>query len=89
MAASDQIVPHLGRALLIHNGESDGCEGNVEEGFDYCVEDVEELLNCPDNKVTILYVSTCTVSSLLQDANVAAARTAIKIFFIALIIVLV
>lgn len=66
MAASDQIVPHLGRALLIHNAESDGCEGNVEEGFGYCVEEVEELLNCPDNKVTILYEGEITSSASVR-----------------------
>lgn len=66
MAASDQIVPHLGRALLIHNAESDGCEGSVEEGFGYCVEDVEELLNCPDNKVTILYEGEITSSASVR-----------------------
>ena len=66
MAASDQIVPHFGRALLIHNAESDGCEGNVEEGFGYCVEDVEELLNCPDNKVTILYEGEITSSASVR-----------------------
>ncbi|MCD7923136.1 MAG: S8 family peptidase [Clostridiales bacterium] len=66
MAASEQIVPHLGRALLIHNAESDGCEGNAEEGFGYCIENVEEVLNCPDNKVTILYEGEITSSASVR-----------------------
>lgn len=55
MAASDQIVPHLGRALLIHHAETNSLESNPENGFGFCPENVEELLNCSDNRVTIFY----------------------------------
>lgn len=66
MAASDQIVPHLGRALLIHNAEAEGLEGNNENGFGYCVTAVEDVLNCTDNKVTILYEGEITSSASVR-----------------------
>ena len=63
MAASDQIVPHLGRALLIHYAEVDGTENTSEIGFGFCPENVEELLNCSDNRVTIFYEGEITSSA--------------------------
>lgn len=66
MALSDHIVPHLGRALLIHSAEAEGVEGNVENGFGFCVEDVEEILNCSDNKVTILYEGEIASSTTVK-----------------------
>lgn len=66
MAASDQIVPHLGRALLIHSAESQGLEGNVENGFGFCLDGVEDILNCSDNKVTILYEGEITSSATVK-----------------------
>ena len=66
MAASDQIVPHLGRALLIHSAEAEGVEGNVENGFGFCVEKTEEILNCSDKKVTILYEGEITSSATVK-----------------------
>ena len=66
MAASDQIVPHLGRALLIHHAESDGLESNPESGFGFCPENVEELLNCSDNRVTIFYEGEITSSASVR-----------------------
>lgn len=66
MAASDQIVPHLGRALLIHSAESDGLEGTVENGFGFCLDGVEDILNCSDNKVTILYEGEITSSATVK-----------------------
>ena len=65
MAASDQIVPHLGRALLIH-AETDGLESNPESGFGFCPENVEELLNCSDNRVTIFYEGEITSSASVR-----------------------
>lgn len=55
MAASEKIVPHLARTILIHHAESETLEGTNEEGFGYCPENVEALLDCDDNSVTILY----------------------------------
>lgn len=66
MAASDQIVPHLGRALLIHHAEADGLENNPESGFGFCPENVEELLNCSDNRVTIFYEGEITSSASVR-----------------------
>ena len=66
MAASDQIVPHLGRALLIHSAESQGLEGTVENGFGFCSDGVEDILNCSDNKVTILYEGEITSSATVK-----------------------
>lgn len=66
MAASDHIVPHLGRALLIHNAETEGLEGNNENGFGFCVSEVEDVLNCTDNKVTILYEGEITSSATVR-----------------------
>lgn len=66
MALSDHIVPHLGRALLIHSAKAEGVEGNVENGFGFCVEDVEEILNCSDNKVTILYEGEIASSTTVK-----------------------
>lgn len=66
MAASDKIVPHLGRALLIHHAESDGLESNSESGFGFCPENVEELLNCSDNRVTIFYEGKITSSASVR-----------------------
>lgn len=66
MAASDKIVPHLGRALLIHHAEADGMESNPESGFGFCPENVEELLNCSDNRVTIFYEGEITSSASVR-----------------------
>lgn len=66
MAASDHIVPHLGRALLIHNADSEGLEGNNENGFGFCISEVEDVLNCTDNKVTILYEGEITSSATVR-----------------------
>lgn len=84
MAASDQIVPHLGRALLIHHAETDDIESNSENGFGFCPANVEELLNCSDNKVTILYEGEITASAsvrlpiFMPEINVAHGNANIK-----------
>lgn len=66
MAASNQIVPHLGRTLLIHNAETDDIENNNENGFGFCTEKVEDILNCSDNRVTILYEGEITSSASVR-----------------------
>lgn len=55
VAKSKKIVPHLARTLLIHNAESQGIDGKIENGFGYCPESIEQILDCTDNNVTILY----------------------------------
>jgi len=55
MAQSDDIVPHLGRTLLIHNAVTDKKLTPEEQGYGYCPEDVNDVLSCDDKRVTILY----------------------------------
>lgn len=84
MAASDQIVPHLGRALLIHHAEAARLESKLESGFGFCPENVEELLNCSDNRVTILYEGEITSSAsvklpvFMPEVNVSKGNAYIK-----------
>lgn len=66
MAASDQIVPHMGRALLIHSAESEGSGGPVDNCFGFCLDDVKDILNCSDKKVTILYEGEITSSATVK-----------------------
>lgn len=78
MAASDQIVPHMGRALLIHSAESDSCEGTTGNGFGFCLDKAEDILSCSDNKVTILYegeiVSSTTVKLPIFAPGISEIR---------------
>lgn len=84
MAASDQIVPHLGRALLIHHAEAARLESKLESGFGFCPENVEELLNCSDNRVTILYEGEITSSAsvklpvFMPEVNLSKGNAYIK-----------
>lgn len=67
MAASPQIHPHMARALLIHHATPDESISQDEQGFGFCPNDVTEVLNCSDKKVTILYegeISSTTTAKL-------------------------
>lgn len=67
MAASPQIHPHMARALLIHHATPDESISQDEQGFGLCPNDVTEVLNCSDKKVTILYegeISSTTTAKL-------------------------
>ncbi len=55
MAKSDGIVPHIGRTLLIHTAQKCDTLTQDEQGFGFCLDNVDDILNCEDNKVTILY----------------------------------
>ncbi|GHU73001.1 hypothetical protein FACS189450_11900 [Spirochaetia bacterium] len=55
MAKSENIVPHLGRILLIHNAQTNSDFSQEEQGYGFCLEDIDDLLTCNDNKVTLLY----------------------------------
>lgn len=66
MALSENIVPHMGRTLLIHNADKDGIEENNENGFGFCPSDIDEILNCTDNKITILYEGEITSSATVK-----------------------
>ena len=54
IASSDYITPHLARALLIHNAENNKND-NKYYGHGFNIDNVENILECEDNKVTILY----------------------------------
>lgn len=56
MAESEEIVPHMGRTLLIHNAHTDKKEIRDNEiGYGFSDISTEDMLNCEANKVTILY----------------------------------
>ena len=58
MAQCEKIVPHLGRTLLIHNASIDEGLSQDEQGYGFCIENVDDILTCEDKKVTILYSGT-------------------------------
>ncbi|MDR3585798.1 MAG: S8 family peptidase [Desulfosporosinus sp.] len=58
MARCESVVPHLGRTLLIHNASAESNVSQGDQGYGFCIEDVEEVLSCEDKKVTILYSGT-------------------------------
>ena len=62
MAQSQNISPHLGRALLIHTAEYDKKQTKLEQGFGFCQADVDDILTCEDNDVTLLYSGTLMTS---------------------------
>lgn len=54
MASSNYITPHLARAILIHNAQNN--QGNDKlYGHGFNIENVEDILECEYNRVTILY----------------------------------
>jgi hypothetical protein len=55
MAKSENIVPHLGRALLIHNALFDEKLPRNEQGYGFCPEVIDDILLCEDRKVVIMY----------------------------------
>lgn len=55
MAMSKSVTPHLGRTLLIHHaGNNQSFPTNVQ-GFGFCNEHVNDVLECGDNCVTVMY----------------------------------
>lgn len=68
MAHSPSITPHLGRTLLIHNAtlaDTDSVRSN-ECGYGFSKEDVDDILKCIDNKVTILYSGELPAASMVK-----------------------
>lgn len=65
MANSQNITPHMGRALIIHSSEYSPNDTIVNQGFGFCSQNIESILTCEDNDVTILYVGK------LHEANTA------------------
>lgn len=66
MAQSENIVPHIGRTLLIHNSSVDETLSQEEQGHGYCQEDAAEILLCDDKRVTILYAGTLEPSQTVH-----------------------
>lgn len=55
MARSEYITPHLGRTLLIQNAEAADDSNRMELGFGFCPDNIDEVLKCTDNHITIMY----------------------------------
>lgn len=66
MAHSPSITPHLGRTLLIHNAALPSGIRDSEEGFGFSEADINEILKCVDNKVTILYSGELPAASTVK-----------------------
>ena len=66
MAQSENIIPHMGRTLLIHNSTVDKNLSKEEQGYGFCIENPENILLCDDNKVTVLYAGTLEPSQTVH-----------------------
>ncbi|MBC3803348.1 S8 family serine peptidase [Acetobacterium fimetarium] len=66
MAHSENIEPHLGRTLLIHNAERACHLTQEDQGYGFCPDNVHEILTCEDKKVTILYSGTLEPKQTVQ-----------------------
>lgn len=55
MARSGEITPHIGRTLMIHNSTQSPSIAVEEQGFGFAPNDVEDILHCDSNAVTVLY----------------------------------
>ncbi|MDD3140182.1 MAG: S8 family peptidase [Lachnospiraceae bacterium] len=66
MAHSMSITPHMGRTLLIHNAKLSSGIRSDEEGFGYSEEETDHILECVDNRVTILYSGELPAASTLK-----------------------
>ena len=55
MASSEYITPHLGRTLLIQNAQAADESNRTELGFGFCPDSIDEILECTDNHITIIY----------------------------------
>jgi hypothetical protein len=66
MAQSENISPHIGRTLLIHNSSIDTNLSQEEQGYGYCIEEAADVLLCNDKKVTILYAGTLEPTQIVN-----------------------
>jgi len=55
MASSKNITPHMARTLLIHHANFNKELSTVEQGFGISNTPIEEIINCDDKEVTLLY----------------------------------
>ena len=66
MAQSQNISPHLGRALLIHTAEYDKNQTKQHQGFGFCQSDIDNILTCGDNDVTLIYSGSLMTSQTVK-----------------------
>lgn len=66
MASSKNITPHLARTLLIHTAEYNKDIPLFHQGFGFCTENEEDILNCEDNDITILYQGKLNTSQTVK-----------------------
>lgn len=55
IAKSPDITPHIGRVLAIHSTENKEDLDRNEQGFGFLVNRAQDMLECDDRSVTILY----------------------------------
>lgn len=83
MAKSSNIVPHLGRTLLIHNAENETTIGKVESGHGFSTDDINSILECDDKRVTVLYSGVLgarnTVKLPIFAPNINSAKGKVNI----------
>ena len=66
MSYSRNISPHLARTLLVHTAEYNNNLPLYHQGFGFCIENEEEILNCEDNNITILYEGKLNTSQTVK-----------------------
>lgn len=66
MSLSRDVSPQIGRALLIHNASIDKSLPRINQGFGFCAEDVTRILECDDNRITIMYNGTILPTQFLN-----------------------
>ncbi len=66
MAQSEDIVPHIGRTLLVHNATVGEAFSQEEQGYGFSIEEADDILTCEDNTVTILYAGTLLPSQTVH-----------------------
>lgn len=66
MYMSKSVSPHIGRALLIHEASTDTSIPKAQQGFGFCSDDIDGVLRCSDNHVTIMYNGTILPAQYLK-----------------------
>ena len=66
MALSNNVSPHMGRTLMIHNAKIDESISKNHQGFGFCSENVSDILQCTEKCVTIMYSGTILPTQFLK-----------------------
>lgn len=66
MSMSKDVSPQVGRTLLIHAASIDPAIPQVRQGFGFCADDVSRILECDDNRITIIYNGTIMPTQYLS-----------------------